>query len=234
MIPFIPAATASFTAKRGWPQAGMSGYEPDAGHRKRAGPYGWRSAPGSRAATRPRPMSRCWSGPTSCAGRWRQGIPPPMAAGAHGMGLYRVGGAVPADAAAQGADDRRALSGGLAAGAGWGWRWRGAGRVSTGFSIWLPGRAWRGAGAGWFWGRRWPGLVLRLVQALDGRFFAYYLMHDYAFTPGQERRQPPRTGGADGRFPRHASPRRWTGDWTRCWWSAIPRARIWACRCWPT
>ena len=46
----------------------------------------------------------------------------------------------------------------------------------------LPG-AVRGAGAGW--------LVLRWFRAQDGRFFAYYLMHDYAFSAQWQGANPP-------------------------------------------
>ncbi|HSF64364.1 MAG TPA: hypothetical protein VLA78_08245, partial [Paracoccaceae bacterium] len=53
----------------------------------------------------------------------------------------------------------------------------------------LPAPA--GLVAGWIAGLALGWLMLRLFRRWDGRFFAYYLMHDYAFSAGQGGANPP-------------------------------------------
>ena len=53
----------------------------------------------------------------------------------------------------------------------------------------LPGAA--GRAAGWIAGLALGYLLLRLFRRWDGRFFAYYLMHDYAFSAAQRGATPP-------------------------------------------
>lgn len=48
-----------------------------------------------------------------------------------------------------------------------------------------------GGPAGWVVGAVVAGLVVRGFRRLDNRFFAYYLMHDYAFTAGWGGANPP-------------------------------------------
>ena len=55
--------------------------------------------------------------------------------------------------------------------------------------MWLPGSA--GLAAGWIAGAALAWLVLWLFRRWDARFFAHYLMHDYAFSAGQGGATPP-------------------------------------------
>jgi hypothetical protein len=78
-----------------------------------------------------------------------------------------------------------------------------------------------------------PWVVLEWFRRKDNKFFAYYLMHDYAYSAQHLGADPPelRRAWPSSRMKIAEALRRM---WTRCWWSAIPRARISRCRCWPT
>lgn len=91
---------------------------------------------------------------------------------------------------------------------------------------------------GWLTGAIWLALPvvlavtwggLHLWRRLDGRIFAWYLMHDYAFT-AQGGGAYPRRSRRGWRNSPTASPRCWRMIGTRCWSSATVRAPIWASR----
>ena len=100
-----------------------------------------------------------------------------------------------------------------------------------------------GAGvAAGFWGLVSPllaplgglavGLVLLLFRREDGRIFAYYLMHDFAFSAQAKGAYPAaleaRLLSLQGRWPRVCN-----GMWTKCLWWVIHPVPIWRYRCLP-
>jgi hypothetical protein len=75
--------------------------------------------------------------------------------------------------------------------------------------------------------------MLRWFKARDGKVFAYYLMHDYAYSARFRGANPPELEARLADFTDIGSPKPCGTRWTRCWWWAIPRARIWRCLSWP-
>jgi hypothetical protein len=114
--PFHPRRYRELYRKEGGEQARISGYTIDLKPKKTKGPYGWHAAgmiDGQRTEADIEVL--VWSDIVSSidVGLDRSHLP---AADPHRLGLYRIGRAVPADAAAQGADDRGALPDRLPAG----------------------------------------------------------------------------------------------------------------------
>ncbi len=205
--PFPPRRYRELYRKEGAEQAAISGYrlalQPKRGH----GPaYGWRVT--ARIDGR-EVRGRCRGAGLvrhRARRRWtRASSGTYAAAAAHGLGLYRL--------AARCSRLMRLRKGPMIAAlypvvmllrslalawlAGLGrrgrcWRWRCPG-------VWAGSRACRS----------WCG-VLRWFRGMDHRLFAYYLMHDYAYSAQARRREPARAGGADGRRSAARSARRWT------------------------
>ena len=175
-------------------------------------------------------MSRCWSGRISCRGRWIRASLAPMCSCLRTAGVYIVQrGAVPADViCARGRSSPRFIRSPCC----WGnWLWPGSPDGSSRMSWgWCSHGTWGGL-------RGLPLMVWLLIRfkRMDRRLFAYYLMHDYAYYGAAAGGESARSGGADGRRSARAI-RAALADAraTRCWSSAIPRARIWRCRSWRT
>jgi hypothetical protein len=99
-------------------------------------------------------------------------------------------------------------------------RGRAGGAGASGWTGWIVALPVIWAVLSWFRRRTQalrllPDARLRLFRPLEGR-------------------EPARAGGADGRVHRYHRRRADRRRWTRCWWWAIPRARIWRSRSWPT
>jgi hypothetical protein len=85
---------------------------------------------------------------------------------------------------------------------------------------------------GWVVGVPLALVILRAFRRIDGRLYAHYLMHDYAFSAGTGARRRPLSPRGRRTSP-PASPPHSSTTWTRCWWWAIPRARPSRWRCSP-